>query len=253
MNSYRANQKISETDICKADMGQFLLLEAGKELKTNNWNLTFNSLKEQCSGYGISAETEEDMHESGLLDTEGRYTKLALLVSDQCPYTYQVNVFQGRDTRICRKKKEFKGSLIRQAEDVYEFISFYNQVKAEFSGLFRHDTWDYPEEALKEAVFYSIACRSYDLPASNIIHLFQNRIVFVSVGNPFTKDSESCNPDLVSLFIRLKLVEKQDTGMERLNKLYENDALKPKLETSDHACRLTLYNVNEIQSSGKAL
>ena len=42
-----------------------------------------------------------------LIGNDGLYTNLALLLSDQCPYTVKVAVFQGRDKTVFRNRKEF--------------------------------------------------------------------------------------------------------------------------------------------------
>ena len=74
----------------------------------------------------------------------------------QCETTTKVALFQGTDEELFRDRKEFKGSILKQLEDVYQFIDLVNKTKATFSGLDRTDRRDYPEEVVREALLNSI-------------------------------------------------------------------------------------------------
>lgn len=65
-----------------------------------------------------------------LTDRDGLYTNLALLLSDQCTHTIKVAVFQGTDQVIFTDRREFGGSLMRQMNEVYDFIDFRNRTRA---------------------------------------------------------------------------------------------------------------------------
>ena len=59
-----------------------------------------------------------------LIGDDHLYTNLALLLSDQCEVTTKVALFQGTDKAVFRDRKEFSGSILKQLEDVYQFIEF---------------------------------------------------------------------------------------------------------------------------------
>lgn len=65
-----------------------------------------------------------------LIDQDGLYSNLALLLSDQCVHTIKVAVFQGTDQTIFKDRREFTGSLMQQMNEVYDFIDFRNQTRA---------------------------------------------------------------------------------------------------------------------------
>lgn len=65
-----------------------------------------------------------------LIDHGGIYSNLALLLSDQCVHTIKVAVFQGTDQLVFKDRREFTGSLLRQMNEVYDFIDFHNQTRA---------------------------------------------------------------------------------------------------------------------------
>ena len=87
-----------------------------------------------------------------LIDQDGLYSNLALLLSDQCVYTIKVAVFQGTDQTIFKDRREFSGSLMKQMNEVYAFIDFRNQTRATIEKLLRIDVRNYPEIAVREAL-----------------------------------------------------------------------------------------------------
>ena len=64
--------------------------------------------------------------------------------------------FKGRIKELFRDRKEFKGSILKQLEDVYQFIDLVNKTKATFTGLDRTDRREYPEDAIRESLLNSI-------------------------------------------------------------------------------------------------
>lgn len=52
---------------------------------------------------------------------------------------------------IFKDRKEFKGFLIKQIVEGFEYIELLNKTKATFEGLIRKDERDYPVEAIREA------------------------------------------------------------------------------------------------------
>ena len=194
-----------------------------------------------------------------LIGTDGLYTNLALLLSDQCPYTIKVAVFQGKDKTVFRDRKEFSGSLMTQLQEIYHFLELYNKTKAEFSGLYRSDKRDYPEEALREALLNSILHRDYSFSGSTIINMFDDHIEFSSLGGLvtglsmeaiFMGVSQSRNPNLAAVFYRMRLVESYGTGIDKIQRLYADCALQPEFQTAEGAFLVKLYNKNELGQNG---
>ena len=72
--------------------------------------------------------------------------------------------------------KNFQDQILKQLEDVYEFIDLVNRTKASFSGLNRTDKRDYPEEAVREALLNSVVHRDYSFSASNLINIYEDRM-----------------------------------------------------------------------------
>lgn len=50
------------------------------------------------------------------------------------------------------------------------------------------------------------------------------------------------NKNLANIFYRLKLIEAFGTGIPKIMESYEGSSAKPKIEVSDNAFKLTIYN-----------
>ena len=83
-----------------------------EESRSLNQQLTFNTLSEEMKARSLEFGPAQ-MKTMKLTGTDELYTNLALLLSDQCPYTIKVAVFQGKDNAVFRDRKEFTGSLLK--------------------------------------------------------------------------------------------------------------------------------------------
>ncbi|MGN0483094.1 MAG: ATP-binding protein [Lachnospiraceae bacterium] len=57
------------------------------------------------------------------------------------------------------------------------------------------------------------------------------------------------NAKLANIFYRLKLIEAYGTGIQKIFNAYANSAQKPRIETSSHAFKITLPNMNFITNA----
>lgn len=219
-----------------------------------NQNLTFDVIASEMKKRNIEFGSSQKKTLK-LVGEDDLYTNLAFIVSDQFETTTKVAFFQGSDKAIFRSRREFSGSILKQLEEVYQYLDIYNKTKATFSGLDRIDTRDYPEEAVREALLNSFVHRDYSVQASNLINVYDDRIEFVSIGglvsgielsSIFLGISRTRNPNLASLFYRMHLIESYGTGIEKIQRAYEEK--KPIFETAKGVFRVTLFNQNEHSS-----
>lgn len=221
-------------------------------------NLTFKVTEEQFKKRNIPFDPAK-MQTLGIISPDGIYSNVALLLSDQCSHTIKAATFSGTDKTTFQDRREFGGSLFQQMEEMYAYLDMRNRTKATFEGLYRTDTRDYPEEALREALLNSLVHRDYSFSASTLISVYDDRIEFVSVGGLPTgialEDimlglSICRNPKLASIFYRLELIEAYGTGMPKIIEAYAGTDLKPKIEVTNNAFKITLPNLNfETNSS----
>lgn len=217
-----------------------------------NQDLTFEATKKEFelrkTDFGV-----QQMRTLKLIDQDGLYSNLALLLSDQCVHTIKVAVFQGTDQTIFKDRREFTGSLMQQMNEVYDFIDFRNQTRATIEKLYRVDVRDYPEVAVREALLNLLVHRDYSFSASAFISIYENRIEFVSIGglmpgidleDVMVGISVCRNQDLANVFYRLHLIEAYGTGMGKIMKAYESMQVKPVIETTKNAFKIILPNIN---------
>ncbi len=239
-----------------AGIREMILETSGKSYEEGRCllqELTFESFTNEMSLRKIDCGKAQ-MKTLHLIGADGLYTNLALLLSDQCPYTIKVAIFQGKDKTLFRDRKEFSGSLLKQLNDVYQYLDMNNKTKASFKGLLREDVRDYPEEALREALLNSIMHRDYSFNGSTIINMFDDHIEFSSLGGLvtglsmeaiFMGVSQSRNPNLAAVFYRMNLVESYGTGIDKIQRLYADSSMSPVFQSAEGAFLVKLYNKNE--------
>ena len=217
-----------------------------------NQDLTFEATKKEFELRKTDFGSQQ-MRTLKLIDQDGLYSNLALLLSDQCVHTIKVAVFQGTDQTIFKDRREFTGSLMQQMNEVYDFIDFRNQTRATIEKLYRVDVRDYPEVAVREALLNLLVHRDYSFSASAFISIYEDRIEFVSIGglmpgieleDVMVGISVCRNQDLANVFYRLHLIEAYGTGMGKIMKAYESMQVKPMIETTKNAFKIILPNIN---------
>lgn len=189
----------------------------------------------------------------GMINEEGLYTNLALLLSDQCPHIIKAATFSGKDREEFQDRREFTGSLLKQLNEAYSYLDMRNQTKATFQGLYRTDRRDYSERAIREALLNAIEHRDYSFMAPTLISVFPDRIEFVSYGGlaagaqmeDILNGLSVCrNRNLANVFYRLELVEAYGTGLARIQRAYAGRDEQPRFQAGPNSFRVVLPNMN---------
>ena len=223
--------------------------EASRSL---NQQLTFQKAGEYFQKQGL-AFGEQQKRTLGLIGSDGTYTNLALLLSEQCIHTLKLAVFQGSRKTVFRDRAELTGSLLNQLDEAFAYIDRFNNTHADYRGLERVDVRDYPVQAIREALLNAIIHRDYSFRAPTLISIFDDRIEFVSVGGlvrGLTKAdillgvSAPRNERLANVFYRLRLIEAYGTGMPKIQECYREQPVQPVIEIAEHAFKVTLPNLN---------
>lgn len=197
--------------------------------------------------------SKPEMKSLGLIGSDDLYTNLALLFSDQCPYSVKLAVFSD-DPRtgeeIFVDRAEFSGSIFNQLEKSDEWLDIHNKMGASFQGLNRIDYRDYPSKALREVLVNAIAHRDYSLNGPILINIFDEKIEFISIGglvkglnfdDMMLGVSRPRNVNLSSAFIKLNLAEGWGSGIRNIRKLYKNKCVKT-----------TIFNIESRSKSSAA-
>ena len=120
------------------------------------------------------------------------------------------------------------GSIIEQIDEVMDFIKKHINVQYVITGKARHDAiWDYPLDALREAVVNAIAHRDYSENSDIQIKVFDNSISIWSPGLlPFnvsleelydkTHNSKPRNKLIAQVFYDMEIIERYGSGTSRI-------------------------------------
>ena len=227
-----------------------------EEMRTMEQDLTFEDAEKAFERYGV--EFSEDKYIAlGLRNLhDDQYTNLALLLSDQCQHTTKVAVFGDTANLTFKDAKEFGGSIFKQLDDTYSYLSLCNRTAAVFKGLERIEKSDYPEEALREALLNALVHRDYSFSGSIIINVNDAGMEFISIGGLLpglsAEDirsgiSQPRNRKLAEIFHRLRLIESYGTGIRRIFSLYKDSPVQPKIQVTSNTFKLILPNMNAAE------
>lgn len=189
----------------------------------------------------------------GLLDPDGYYTNAALLLSDQCGHIIRCAVYEGTGKSKFKTRREFSGSILKQLDDTFEFLSLNNNLRASFDGLRRIDHADYPADALREALLNAVVHRDYDYSGSIIINTYDDRMEFISLGGlvkGLTLEdiksgvSQPRNMVVANIFYRLELIESYGTGVQKILESYAGEPAQPVFSAAPASFVVTLPNRN---------
>ena len=211
-------------------------------------DLTLNALQEHFQRRGLDF-TEGSKRTLGMLDSQGRYTNLAVLLSDQCVHQIKIATFSGTDFSRIYTRTEASGSVLSQLDFVFDVLKRNQSIISNIRGLVRDDFETYPEVALREALVNAIVHRDYSYSGPIRIDVFSDRMEFMNFGRlmkGLTVDdigfglSELRNQKLAAIFYRLGYIEAYGTGLRSIQGQYKQSVSKPSIEVSNNGFRLTL-------------
>ena len=237
-----------------------MLIESSKksfeEEISNVQELTFDYANEIFKKRNIEFSNEK--FKSLKMITDNKFNNLALLLSDQNPYTVKCAIFDGTNKTLFKDRKELSGSYLKIVEDAFYYMNLSNHINSTFNGLQRIDKKDYPDFSIREALLNAIIHRDYYFNGSILLSIFDDRIEINSTGglintlslnDVYNGVSESRNPNFAEIFHRLNYVENYGTGIGRIINEYQGSKLKPIIELSENVFKITLPNLNYIESN----
>lgn len=127
-------------------------------------------------------------------------------------------------------RKEIEGSLFEIVEEVMKFVKLYAKVAYRFTGMpQRENVYEYPFDAIREAVINSVMHKYYfEHGHNNIWRFLPDRI---RIENYWKKPSHFIlgetvfrrNHIIADLFARIDFGEKMGTGFERIREICEKE------------------------------
>lgn len=223
-----------------------------ESMRSMNQELTFVEAENAFARQGVEWG-DVQMKTLGLVNSENLYTNLGLLLSDQCPHIIKAAMFRGETQDEFQDRKEFGGSIFKQMNDAYEYLNMRNQKKATFEGLYRIDSMDYDDSAIREVLFNAVIHRDYSNMAPTIVSVYSNRLEVITYGGlPGGVTLEDAliglsvcrNIKLANVFYRLKMVEAYGTGLQKICNSYGESRLEPKFIAGPHSFKVIMPNKN---------
>jgi len=150
-------------------------------------------------------------------------------------------------------RKELKGSLFEIVEEVMKFVRLYAKVAYRFTGKPRRENvYEYPFEAIREAVINSVMHKYYfEHGHNNILRFFPDRI---RIENYWQKPPNFVlgktvfrrNHIIADLFAKIHFGEKMGTGFERIREVCKKEnAPFPEIEFNENYFNVTFRQSNE--------
>ena len=228
------------------DLGRFFLQKSGVTWDSLPSSGTLEDLDEETIRKFVhmarnrlpyvneNEDVESILDKLGLLE-DGRITNAALLLFGKEPQRYyiqaRVRIGRFKDPITIIDDKEIGGNLFTQVEEAMKIIMSHIGVRYEFEGeLRRKEIWDYPLDALREAIINALIHRDYTDPSSVQIKIFDD---FIWMWNPGklppgiviedlkkeTHPSKLRNPKIAQVFYYVGLIERWGTGTFKIVRL----------------------------------
>lgn len=194
----------------------------------------------------------------------GKLTNAAILLfgKDLQKFFLQAEVrcarFKGTKPIDFIDMKVFNSDIISQREDVLEFIKEHIKLFAEIKGSDRIEKWEYPIEAIREAITNAICHRDYENPGHVQIRIFDDRLEVWGCGllpEPLTPadlktkhKSVLRNPLIGRCFFLIKYIEEWGTGTNRIiDACIKHGLPDPSFEyvVGDFVVTLKKYNITD--------
>jgi len=166
------------------------------------------------------------------LARNGRLTNAAILLFGNNPQRFflmaetRCGRFKGTEPLEFIDMKVFGKSIIDQREDAIEFVKEHIALHAKIVETERKETWEYPIEAIREAITNGICHRDYQMSSNAQVRIFDDRIEIWGCGSlpaPLTLDDLKVKHESVlrnnligKCFFLIKFIEQWGTGTNRI-------------------------------------
>jgi len=178
------------------------------------------------------------------------------------PYSETIlGAFKGTSKTHIYDRKDVRDDLFTQFSESIAFLKKHLNVRSEIREIDRHDIYEIPIDALREAVVNAIIHRDYSMRGTNIsVNVFDDRVEIVNPGGlpaGLTKENlgkESIRRNLIiaDLFHRMHKVERIGSGIGRMRKFMSQSGLKEPVFEIDTFFRAIFYRNPEYALKGKS-
>jgi ATP-dependent DNA helicase RecG len=200
---------------------------------------------------------------------KGQLTIAALLLFGKNPQRFLLQAkmrcarFKGDDEVEFLDLKVIEGDIIQQVEEAMAFVRRNTSMAAKIEGkLERTERWEYPPDAVREAITNAVCHRDYADSGNVMVRIFDDRL---EVSNPgglpagMTVDdlkkpheSKPRNKLVADAFFLIKYIEQFGTGIRRtMNDCQEAGVPDPEFESRAGAFRIVFRRARPLQTRAK--
>ena len=217
----------------------------------------------------IDAQTpvEQALRQLNLMKN-GQLTIAALLLFGKNPQRFLLQAklrcarFKGTDEVSFIDMKVIEGDIVQQVEDVMAFVQRNTSMAVKIEAkLARTEQWEYPLEAVREAVTNAVCHRDYADSGNVVVKIFDDRLEVANPGGlpagmtvedlKQPHESKPRNKLVADAFFLIKYIEQFGTGIRRIiDDCREAGVPEPKFESRSDAFRTVFPRV---ASEGKRL
>lgn len=253
-----------------SELTNFLLEKTGKTWDSLTVDATFDDLDLETFEYfkGLAIDRLPEIKNASyktifknleLTTNDEKLTRALILLFGKKPQTFFITT-QGRVGRFKTPTEILDtviadGNLFKQLDTLMNAIKKHLNVRFEIKGIERKDVWDYPLEALREAVINALIHKDYLNTAEIQIKVYDDRLWIWNPGKlPKQLTIESLktehssfpkNPLIASVFYYAGFIERWGSGTKRLIDLCKTQGL-PEPEFKEEFCGISVYFRKDI-------
>jgi ATP-dependent DNA helicase RecG len=202
------------------------------------------------------------------LEDEKMLKRAAVLLFHPKPEKYvtgtfiKIGFFESDDD--LKFQDEVKGNLLEQAEKALDLLKTkYTQAIISYQDGSREETFTFPEEAVREALYNAIVHKDYSSGIPIQISIYQNKMIFWNEGQlpenwtveKLTKKhpSKPYNPDIANTFFRAGYIESWGRGTIKMINACKAHKIAPPIFSNippDFQVELIKYTDNGLKELG---
>jgi ATP-dependent DNA helicase RecG len=196
----------------------------------------------------------------------GHLTIAALLLFGKNPQRFLLQArmrcarFKGNDEVEFLDLKVIEGDLIQQVEEAMAFVRRNTSMAAKIDGkLERTERWEYPPDAVREAITNAVCHRDYADSGNAVVRVFDSRL---EVSNPGglpagmtvedlkqPHESKPRNKLVADAFFLIKYIEQFGTGIQRIiNDCHDAGVPEPEFESRAGAFRIVFRRTATLEA-----
>lgn len=174
----------------------------------------------------------------GLRTADGGWTKLALLVSDQCPYGITVELPDSDPERV-------SGSALSQVDKAKTIVNTLNPERLVDGS--KSPVHKFPRVAVMEAILNAVAHRDYSMDGDIVVSVLDDRVRVLSPGSAFKYNGGIRNPGLVRILETFRIKGYMGGGLKAIRKSYSRSGYDPVMVSGTRSFLVELPAVNEVR------